>query len=112
MISEAEAKKEWWVRSGIWLTYPNRGNNKHDHGHRDVAIVGNTIWCKDDGERRAMWIGAESDNITIANNTLRGGGVKYGGEHDVDPLELITIKDDVWIVSGKIRSKDQPEPSP
>ena len=63
--------------AGIWLTGPNRKVFKDDHGHRDVTITGNTICCVQ-GLRRAMWIGAESRNITIVGNTLRGGLIWRG----------------------------------
>ncbi|MBN2296270.1 MAG: right-handed parallel beta-helix repeat-containing protein [Pirellulales bacterium] len=74
-IADEDAKKDWWVRSGIWLTYPNRGTFKNDNGHRDVTIVGNTIWSAE-GRRRAMWIGRESKNITIDKNTINRGEIK------------------------------------
>jgi parallel beta-helix repeat protein len=80
----ADPKASWWVRSGIWLTYPNTETFKGDAGHRDVTIVGNTIYCAP-GERRAMWIGSGSENITIADNTLHGGEIWQGGAHKVDP---------------------------
>ncbi|MFA5205311.1 MAG: right-handed parallel beta-helix repeat-containing protein [Lentisphaeria bacterium] len=86
-ISEADAKEGWWVRSGIWLTYPNRGEFKGDHGHRDITIVGNTITCAP-GQRRAIWIGGESQNVVINANAINGGGVWYGGEHQVNPMIL------------------------
>jgi len=78
---------DWWVRSGIWLTGPNRGASKSDLGHRDISIVGNTIMCSE-GERRGMWIGVESDNITIADNTIRGGSSGHGGTRTAQPVLL------------------------
>ncbi len=96
----SDPKAEWWVRSGIWLTYPNREEFKKDFGHRDVTIAGNTIYCAE-GERRAIWIGSESENITIANNTLRGGEVWTGGKHKVNPLKLIKIKPNTWLHTEK-----------
>ena len=42
-ITEGEAKRSWYVRSGIWLTYPNRDVFKNDFGHQDVTITGNTF---------------------------------------------------------------------
>ena len=77
-ISAADAKAAWWARSGIWLTYPNRKEFPQDFGHRDVTITGNVIDCAA-GERRAVWIGAESDNIALRGNVLRGGKVWQGG---------------------------------
>ncbi|NCO90928.1 MAG: right-handed parallel beta-helix repeat-containing protein [Armatimonadetes bacterium] len=53
----------WWVRSGIWLTPPNREAFKRDHGHEDIAIVGNTIRCAD-GERRERIRGGSGWNGT------------------------------------------------
>ena len=44
-------------------------------------------------------------HVTLANNTIRGGPIKYGGQHKVYPMELIQIKDDAWIVDGKIQPK-------
>jgi len=93
-----------WCEDSV-ITGNNRETYKGDRGHRDVTIVGNTIDCLDDGPRRAMWIGSESDHITIPDNTIRGGEVKYGGQHNVHPLELITIRDNAWIVDGKIVEK-------
>jgi len=92
-ISETEAKRAWWVRSGIWLTYPNRDVYKKDFGHRDISIVGNTILCAD-GERRAMWIGSEADNITVSGNTLSGGKIWQGGHHMVQPMRLVEVPAD------------------
>jgi hypothetical protein len=77
-ISEEEAAADWWARSGIWLTYPNRETFPQDFGHRDVTISGNTVVCTD-GERRGIWIGSESRGVTVQVNTLRNGGVWYGG---------------------------------
>lgn len=102
-ITEGEAKKTWWVRSGIWLTYPNREVFPDDWGHRDIAISGNTIRCAP-GERRAIWIGSESDNVVIANNTSRGEDVWYGGEHK-KPMKLIPIQADCSILGGKVVEK-------
>jgi len=69
----------WWVRSGIFITKTNRGTYPGDYGHRDITVVGNTVVCKEDGPRRAIWfMGEESDNVTIANNTVRGGEVLFG----------------------------------
>jgi parallel beta-helix repeat protein len=96
----SDPKAAWWVRSGIWLTYPNRETYKNDFGHRDITIVGNTIFCAE-GERRAIWIGSESENITIANNTLRGGEVWTGGKHKVNPLQLIKLKPNTWLPPAK-----------
>lgn len=70
-------KANWWARAGIWLTNPNQDVFKVDHGHRDITIVGNTIHCAE-GDRRAMWIGVESENVTITGNTLRGGLIWRG----------------------------------
>jgi len=79
------------VRTGIWLTYPNRESFKDEKGHRDITIVGNTVYCAPDGDRRALWIGSESDNITVADNTFNGGDTWFGGEHNVHPLNLKKI---------------------
>jgi hypothetical protein len=95
-VPKDEAPGAWWVRSGIWLTYPNREEFKGDSGHRDITIVGNTIFCES-GRRRAMWIGSDSQGITIANNTLRNGDVWYGGKHgeSASPLVKITGKNTI-----------------
>ncbi|MEX0653882.1 MAG: right-handed parallel beta-helix repeat-containing protein [Phycisphaeraceae bacterium] len=81
----------FWVWSGIWLTYPNRETFPDDHGHRDITIVGNVVLCAE-GRRRAMWIGSESKNVTLGHNTIRGGGIWYGGAHRgaVAPMERIS----------------------
>lgn len=79
-----DPKASWWARAGIWLTSPNRETFKDDHGHRDVTIVGNTIFCEE-GKRRAMWIGSESDNILINGNIVKGGEIWQGGKHNSDP---------------------------
>ncbi len=100
----SDPRSKFFVRSGIWLTYPNKSTFKNDNGHREVTIVGNTIHCAE-GERRAIWIGSESDEINIANNTLVGGEVKYGGKHNVHPLDLITVKDNAWIHNGVVPKK-------
>jgi len=93
---------EYFVRTGIWLTYPNRESFKDEKGHRDVTIVGNTVYCAPDGDRRALWIGSESDNITVADNTFNGGGAWFGGEHNVHPLNLKKIlMSNFRLVGGK-----------
>jgi parallel beta-helix repeat protein len=95
-ITDAEAKESWWVRSGIWLTYPNRGEFKGDLGHRDITIVGNSITCAP-GQRRAIWIGGESKNVVINANAIAGGGVWYGGEHQVNPMILSELPANVVV---------------
>ena len=92
----SDPKAEWWVRSGIWLTFPNREQFKGDTGHRDVTIVGNTILCGA-GERRALWIGSESENVTLAGNTIRNGQIMTGGIHKVNPMVLRKVEDNVVI---------------
>ncbi len=91
-----DPRSSYFVRSGIWLTYPNRDTFKNEPGHRDVTIVGNTIYCAE-GERRAIWIGSDSDNVLLSANTLRGGNVWYGGQHNVHPMKLTLIKDNMVI---------------
>jgi parallel beta-helix repeat protein len=90
------AKAAWWVRSGIWLTYPNRETYKDDRGHRDVTIVGNTIVCAD-GDRHAIFIGSESDNIAIHGNVLRGGDSPVGGSVVEQPLLLRSRPENVLL---------------
>ncbi|MDP6152381.1 MAG: right-handed parallel beta-helix repeat-containing protein [Phycisphaeraceae bacterium] len=92
-IDDPDAK--WFVRAGIWLTPPNREKFKNDYGHRDVAIVGNTIHSPQDGSRRGMWIGSEVKNVTIESNALSGPGIYYGGHHAVHPLRLEQISQPV-----------------
>lgn len=87
----ADPAAEWWVRAGIWLTEPNRGEYEGDYGHRDITIEGNTIVCAE-GERRGMWIGRESDNVTIANNTIRGGDSTHGGTPTAQPALLTGLE--------------------
>lgn len=89
-------KAAWWVRAGIWLTYPNRETYKDDHGHRDVTIVGNTIVCAD-GDRHAIFIGSESDNIAVHGNVLRGGNSPVGGTPLEQPLLLRSRAENVLL---------------
>ena len=89
-ITEDEAKKEWYVRSGIWLTSPNREKFKGDTGHEDISIVGNVIRSAE-GVRRGMWIGSEVKNVQIESNVISGPGVFYGGHHAVNPLRLAEL---------------------
>jgi len=81
LITPDDAKADWWVRSGIWLTYPNRRDFPSDHGHQNISIVGNTITCDPPGPRRAIWIGSEVHNVVIANNAITGAQIWSGG-HD------------------------------
>ncbi len=79
----------YYVRSGIWLTPPNRQKLKNDYGHKNIAIVGNVIRSTDDGmHRRDMWIGSEVKNVRIESNVLSGYGIYYGGHNGVKPLRL------------------------
>ena len=95
-ISAEAAKAGWFARAGIWLTYPNRKEFPQDFGHRDVAITGNVIICAE-GERRAIWIGSESDNVVLQGNTIRGGKVWQGGAD----LPMTEIKGDTTITKGE-----------
>ena len=91
-LTDKEKNLPWYVRSGIWLTPPNRQKFKADHGHEDITIVGNTIHTADDGiPRRDIWIGAEAKNVRIESNTLSGHGIWYGGHHMVFPQRLIRL---------------------
>lgn len=85
-IDDPEAT--WFVRSGIWLTPPNREEFPGDHGHEDIAIVGNTVYSppSEKGERRGMWVGSEVKNVRIESNAISGPGIFYGGHHKVSPL--------------------------
>lgn len=72
-----------------------------------MRIVGNTVYCAPDGQRRALWIGSESDNVTVADNTFSGGGAWYGGEHNVHPLNLRKIGlPDFRLLDGKAKPID------
>jgi len=93
-IKDPEA--EWYVRSGIWLTYPNTETFKNDTGHKDISIVGNTVYSLP-GRRRAMWIGSGSSNVTISANTVSGASSWQGGEHKVTPMVLKEIPDNIVI---------------
>ena len=86
-ISAEDAKADWWVRSGIWLTYPNRKDFPDDRGHDNITIVGNAIACAP-GDRRAMWIGSESHNIVIGNNAITDGQIWSGGHDGEHPMHL------------------------
>ena len=87
----SDPKAAWFVRSGIWLTDPNKATFKKDDGHRDVTIMGNTIYCAE-GRRRAIWIGTGSENITLADNTLNGGECKGFEGNNENPLKVIKVK--------------------
>lgn len=86
-IRAGDTKADWWVRSGIWLTYPNRKSFASDHGHENITIVGNAITCAA-GQRRAIWIGSEARNVVIANNAILGGRVWSGGRDGEHPMHL------------------------
>lgn len=88
----ADPKAGWYVRSGIWLTYPNHDTFTNDNGHRDITITGNTIVCAPDGPRRAMWIGSGSKNVVIANNAITGGAIWKGGVHQHNEIPLVKVK--------------------
>lgn len=75
----SKAQGGYWVRAGIWLTYPNTKTFKEDHGHENITIAGNTI-INGSGPRRAIWIGC-GKNILIQGNNLNGATVHHGGEH-------------------------------
>ena len=102
-ITEPEAERSWWVRSGIWLTYPNRDVFKNDRGHRNITITGNTLHCAD-GPRRAIWIGSESHDVVVSNNTGHRAGFWFGGAHK-QPMSLVRFDDGSWIRDGKIFEK-------
>lgn len=78
---------DWWVRSGIWLTSPNKKAFKEDNGHRDINITGNTIWCDLGAGKRAMWIGDDSLNIRITGNLITGGDI-WSGEGEIKKIGL------------------------
>lgn len=83
---------DWWVRSGIWLTYPNKETFKNDDGHRDINITGNNIWCDKGTGRRSMWIGGESRNVRISGNLITGGDIWSGGGHkSKSPLKKLAL---------------------
>ncbi|MDR1279391.1 MAG: right-handed parallel beta-helix repeat-containing protein [Opitutaceae bacterium] len=96
-ITGKDLDAAWWVRSGIWLTYPNPNDFPGEPGHRNITITGNTIHCiggegEKSGGRRAIWIGSESRNITIGANTVSGDGkIVGGGIHGVNPMQLFEL---------------------
>lgn len=102
-ISEKDKKADWWVRSGIWLTYPNRKTFSDDYGHRNISIVGNTIRCLL-GKRRGIWIGSEVQNVMIANNAIQNGRVWYSGHNGVNPMQLVKLPNNVLV--GAIEGDD------
>ena len=106
-ITEGEAKKSWFVRSGIWLTYPNRDVFKNDFGHEDITISGNTIHCAE-GNRRAIWIGSQASNVHLSANTISGGPIRYGGEHNIHPMDLETLTAPIIINGPKAAEKADP----
>ena len=69
----------YWVRAGIWLTYPNTGTFKNDTGHENITIAGNTI-VNGPGPRRPIWVGS-GRNILIRNNNIDRGMIYHGGKH-------------------------------
>ncbi len=71
--------EDYWVRAGIWLTYPNVKTFKDDTGHENITIAGNTV-INAPGKRRAVWIGC-GRNILIQGNNLVQGTVYHGGKH-------------------------------
>ena len=108
-MDEKMAKIPWFVRSGIWLTPPNRQTFKLDKGHSDVSIVGNVINTIDDGiPRRDMWIGSEVGNVKIESNVLSGKGIFYGGHHTVSPLRLERLEKQP-ILLNKRPTPDKPK---
>ena len=91
-ISPEDAKKAWFVRSAIWITPTNRQTYKHDTGHENVAVVGNTTFSAP-GTRRDMWIGSEVSNVRIeANVVSKDPKILYGGHHAVHPQRLATLE--------------------
>jgi hypothetical protein len=103
-ITEDEAKKDWFVRSGIWLTAPNRQTFKKDTGHEDVIIMGNVIKSAA-GVRRGMWIGSEVKNVKIESNVISGPGIFYGGHHTVNPLQLEQVTQPIVLDSRPTADK-------
>ncbi|MBI4977227.1 MAG: right-handed parallel beta-helix repeat-containing protein [Spirochaetes bacterium] len=79
-ISEKEAAKTWWVRAGIWLTYPNTQKFKNDTGHDNIRIYSNRIIVAE-GVRRGMWLGNTSKRIFLQGNTINNEAMKYGDAH-------------------------------
>lgn len=75
----SKAPGGYWVRAGIWLTYPNIKTFKEDYGHENITIAGNTI-INGPGPRRAIWIGC-GKNILIQGNNLNTATIHHGGEH-------------------------------
>jgi len=96
----------WWVRTGIWLTYPNTKTFKDDTGHEDITISGNTIF-NSPGKRRAIWIGSEAKRITITSNTINKDLIYFGGVHEKNSAPLDTFNaDPIYINSAsKIEAK-------
>jgi parallel beta-helix repeat protein len=96
VVSDEEAKADWWARAGIWLTYPNTKDFPGDLGHRNISITGNTIACEPGtAPRRAMWIGSGSDNITLSGNSISGGAIWEGGGEEalreIAPESAVTL---------------------
>ncbi len=62
-------------RCGIWLTGPNREALPQDHGHRQVAITGNTVVVE--GVRaRGIAVGRESRDVALTGNVLANATVE------------------------------------
>jgi len=65
-------------RHGIWLTDPDRAKFAADPGHRTIGITGNTVRIETEGDgpkRHAIYIGANSSDITLSANTLVNGDI-------------------------------------
>lgn len=97
-ISAEDAKADWWVRSGIWLTYTNKKTFPDDTGHRNISIVGNVI-SNAEGKRRAIWIGSHSDNVSLFGNVLGDGKVFRGGENE----PIVEVKETSGVLRDNVK---------
>ncbi len=105
---QKQLKLPWYVRSGIWLTPPNREVFKNDTGHKNIIIVGNVIHSANDVPRRDIWVGSEVENVRIEANVLSGNGIFYGGHHKVYPQRLIKLKSQPILINN-LSTPDKPK---
>ncbi len=101
---KGEKPGDWWIRAGIWLTFPNREEYKNDTGHEDVTITGNTIFNAP-GERRSIWIGSESKRITIDNNTINKDLIYFGGVHKKNGISMQSFKQDPVYIDSSSKAR-------
>ena len=113
-ISDEDAKADWWARSGIWLTYPNRKrfrirswsrechHRRQHHRLRLRVSAGRSGWRP------------EARNVVIANNAIAGGQVWSGGRDRERPMRLTPEPNNVVLgaEAAPANSTTQASPTP